>query len=115
MLQAPWLAWEFCHMNNRAPLNNKPTVAGDKWSYATTVCEICEWGDLGIQRADAWNLSADLKQRYNGFDSGIARVVKIPEILTSTSSSIGAAQRTIGLLSKKQTSINLTRSEGCVL
>ncbi|XP_076811073.1 tyrosine-protein kinase JAK2-like [Clavelina lepadiformis] len=88
MLQAPWLAWEFCHMNNRAPLNNKPTVAGDKWSYATTVCEICEWGDLGIQRADAWNLSADLKQRYNGFDSGIARVVKIPEILTSTSSSI---------------------------
>ncbi|CAK8689590.1 unnamed protein product [Clavelina lepadiformis] len=75
VLPAPWLAFEFCKIGSTRPLEWKPTVNADKWSFATTICEICQWS-REVQSADAYCLTDELKQRYL-----TQHVMDIPEAL----------------------------------
>uniref|UniRef100_F6TV83 Uncharacterized protein n=1 Tax=Ciona intestinalis TaxID=7719 RepID=F6TV83_CIOIN len=76
VLPAPWLAYEFCRIDSE-PLSSFPTIDGDKWSYATTVCEICCWG-VSPEPFNAYSLSAEMKEKYR-----TASVIPIPEIIAA--------------------------------
>lgn len=75
VLTAPWLAFEFCKISND-PATSNPTIAGDKWSFATTVCEICNC--TVYDPMNAYNISDEMKVRYTS-----CKVVPIPDLLSS--------------------------------
>ena len=66
-LHPPWLAYEFCAVTGRSQVNvgnmTYPTLSGDRWSFATTVYEICHLG-----REIAWDsvhtFTAEMVQKY---------------------------------------------------
>ena len=79
LLQAPWLAYEFCWIEGDPTSSKFVSNAGDKWSYATTACEICESGCLSVNPCTARKMSEELK---HGYLTG--NVMSLPEILSNS-------------------------------
>lgn len=79
VLTAPWLAYEFCQIT-QDPQSALPTIAGDKWSFATTVCEICSWGEYPEKPMNAYELSVEMKKSYT-----LGAVMPIPKFITGSS------------------------------
>lgn len=75
-LVAPWLAYEFCNIDG-IPAAHHPTINGDKWSFAVTVCEICDWR-TACDHQNAYSLTPDMKQCYKN-----RQKEPMPEILSS--------------------------------
>ena len=81
LLQVPWLAREFCWIDGKPDSMSYVTIDGDKWSFATTVYEICWFGKLpDIQPCSSMTVSGNMLNHYlTGGD-----IIKAPEILSSS-------------------------------
>nr|CAB3257668.1 JAK Janus kinase [Phallusia mammillata] len=78
-LSAPWLAYEYC-LVDFMPSTAIPSINGDKWSFATTVCEICHWSlsSSFCRPENAYGLKPNLKERYRDQEQP---VVSLPDML----------------------------------
>ena len=79
LLPAPWLAYEFCWLEGKPRSSIFVSNAGDKWSFATTACEICEAGCLSVNPCSARKMSDELK---HGYLTG--NVMSLPEVLSNS-------------------------------
>ena len=79
LLPAPWLAFEFCVVDRSPKSEVYLSINGDKWSFATTACEICDYGNLPVTPCSAMQLNDDVRHRYL-----TGNITTIPEVLSNS-------------------------------
>nr|XP_039262077.1 tyrosine-protein kinase JAK2-like isoform X1 [Styela clava] len=80
-LTSPWLAYEFCDIDDSPNFNKYPTIAGDKWSFATTLCEILNFGRITVDPMNGNEMTEKMKTFYR--NGTLNQCLCIPELITN--------------------------------